>query len=106
MDVGPADEELFQPQGANEPSISWSQDDSEDVDFSRDEVILLVQEDNSQSSSSQYGADNIRMRRAAAPEDSKKCPVCETPVHKRSLKRHIMTQVRQKITEFLGAVQK
>ena len=93
MDVGPADEELFQPQGANEPSISWVEDNnSEEVDFSRDEVILLVQDDNSQSS--QY--DNIRMRRAAAPEDSKKCPVCETPVHKRSLKRHIMTQVRQK----------
>ena len=97
MDVGPADEELFQPQGANEPSISWAREDvkDEEVDFSRDEVILLVQEDNSQSSSSQYGTDNVRMRRAAAPEDSKKCPVCETPVHKRSLKRHIMTQVRQ-----------
>ena len=31
--------------------------------------------------------------RAARPEEARICPVCELPVHKRSIKRHMMTQV-------------
>jgi len=30
--------------------------------------------------------------RAARPEEARICPVCELPVHKRSIKRHMMTQ--------------
>ena len=96
MDVGPADEELFQ-----QPAIAWDNSEVQQGE-TQDEVLLLVED--SPSSAGQYldqSSQGYRPR-AAAPEDSKKCPVCETPVHKRSLKRHIITQVNIRLLTFFA----